>query len=100
MVMKLCHIVVFINLYLRRQTARDRWRGLVIQLLRRARLSDGVRLGALSSASPCRSGVRAKHGVDMVGLGEPGPTRSSKAERTGPGRKRSRQKLPHGAVVG
>ncbi|GBM57892.1 hypothetical protein AVEN_52403-1 [Araneus ventricosus] len=67
---------------------------------RRARLSDGVRLGVLSSASPCRSGVRAKHGVDMVGLGEPGLTRSPKAERTGPGRKRSRQKLPHGAVVG
>ncbi|GBN32722.1 hypothetical protein AVEN_162446-1 [Araneus ventricosus] len=67
---------------------------------RRARLSDGVRLGVLSSVSLCRSGVRAKHGVDMVGLGEPGPTRSSKAERTGPGRKRSRQKLPHGAVVG
>ncbi|GIX78051.1 hypothetical protein CEXT_75071, partial [Caerostris extrusa] len=35
----------------------------------------------------------------MVGLGEPGPTRSPKAERTGPGRKRSRQKLPHELCV-
>ncbi|GBO02362.1 hypothetical protein AVEN_93283-1 [Araneus ventricosus] len=34
-------------------------------------------------------GVRAKHGVDMVGLGDPGLTRSPKAEGTGPGRKRS-----------
>ncbi|CAL1302107.1 unnamed protein product [Larinioides sclopetarius] len=36
----------------------------------------------------------------MVGLGEPSVTKSSKAERNGPGRKRSRQKLPHGAVGG
>ncbi|CAN7941235.1 unnamed protein product [Ixodes pacificus] len=49
---------------------------------------------------PCRQGVRAKRGVDMAGPGEPGAARSPKEERTGPGRKRSRQKLPRPAVVG
>ncbi|GFS28678.1 hypothetical protein NPIL_560321 [Nephila pilipes] len=38
--------------------------------------------------------------VDMVFSEELGFTRSSNAERTCTGRKRSRQKLPHGAVVG
>ncbi|GFY69099.1 uncharacterized protein TNIN_223931 [Trichonephila inaurata madagascariensis] len=78
----------------------DRWRGLVIQLLWKSRLLDGVELGVLSPVAVCRTGVRSKHLVGMVGRREPCLTRSSKEERTSPGRKRSRQKFPRDVVVG
>ena len=61
---------------------------------------DGLRSGALRCAALCRSGVHAKPGVDMVGPAEARSTRLSKEGRTGPGRKRSRQKSPRWAVVG
>ena len=66
----------------------------------RLELVDGLRSGYLLVAALCRSGVRTKPGVDMVGLAEARPTRLSKEGRTGPGRKRSRQKFPRSAVVG
>ena len=61
---------------------------------------DGLRSGSLRCAALCRSGVRAKPGVNMVGLAEARTTRLSKEGRIGPGRKRSRQKSPRWAVVG
>ena len=61
---------------------------------------DGLRAGVLLQAYLCRLGVRTKHGVNMGTLGELRVTRLSKEKRTGPGWKHSRQKLPHGAVVG
>lgn len=76
------------------------WRASVIQLLGSrgwwitwdrehcSSLLYGDRASALSSASIC------------VGSAEARTTRSSKEGRTGPGRKRSRQKSPCGAVVG
>ena len=63
-------------------------------------LVDGLRAGALSSGDPCRSGVRAKQGINMVSPGEPRRTRLSKEGRTGPGWKHSRQKSPCSAVAG
>ncbi|KAK7901816.1 hypothetical protein WMY93_018585 [Mugilogobius chulae] len=42
----------------------------------------------------CKEGVRTKFGINMVLLGEPGTTRSSKEGCTSPGRKRSRSKPP------
>ena len=61
---------------------------------------DGLMAGFLLVAALCRSGVRAKPGVDMVCSGEPKPTRSAKESRTGPGWKHSRQKAPRWAVAG
>ena len=66
----------------------------------RRRLVDGLRSGFLPGVVLCRSGVRAKPGINMVSLGEPEVTRLSKEGRTGPGRKRSRQKSPCWAVAG
>ncbi|KAK7901712.1 hypothetical protein WMY93_018481 [Mugilogobius chulae] len=68
---------------------RVRWRAPVIQATGRLRLADRLSSGALSCSGLCRSGVRTKFGIDMVLLGEPGTTRSSKEGCTGPGRKRS-----------
>ena len=48
----------------------------------------------------CRSGVRAKFGVNMVNTEESEFSRLVKEERTGPGWKHSRQKLPRQTVVG
>lgn len=61
---------------------------------------DGLRPGDLHVTALCRSGVRAKPCVDMVTPAEVRVTRLSEEGCTGPGRKRSRQKFPHGAVVG
>ena len=66
----------------------------------RSGLEDGLRVGSLLVTALCRKGVHAKPGVDMVGSGEPRPTRLSKEGRTGPGWKHSRQKAPRQAVVG
>lgn len=63
-------------------------------------LMDGLSLGSLLVIVLCRSGVRAKLGINMVTLAEAGTTRLSKAGRIGPGRKRSKQKSPCPAVVG
>ena len=63
-------------------------------------LVDGVRSGYLSFIVLCRSGVRIKLGVNMVVSAEARATRLSKEGRTGPGRRRSRQKSPRQAVVG
>ncbi|GLD56106.1 homeodomain-interacting protein kinase 3-like protein [Lates japonicus] len=79
---------------------RVRWRAPVIQVTGRLRLADRLSSGALSCSGLCRSGVRTKFGIDMVLLGEPGTTRSSKEGCTGPGRKRSRSKPPCRSVVG
>ena len=61
---------------------------------------DGLRSGSLPGVVLCRSGVRAKPGINMVSLGELDVSRLSKEGRTGPGRKRSRQKSPCWAVAG
>ena len=79
---------------------RVQWRAPVIQVTGRLRLEDRLSSGALSCSGLCRSGVRAKFGIDMVLLGEPGNTRSSKEGCTGPGRRRSRSKPPCRSVVG
>ena len=79
---------------------RARWRAPVIQAAGRLRLLDRWSSGALGCSRLRRSGVRAKFGMDMVLLGEPGATRSSKEGCTGPGRKRSRSKPPCRSVVG
>ncbi|KAI3362606.1 hypothetical protein L3Q82_001696 [Scortum barcoo] len=63
---------------------RVRWRAPVIQATGRLRLADRLSSGALSCSGLCRSGVRTKFGIDMVLLGEPGTTRSSKEGCTGP----------------
>ena len=55
---------------------------------------DDLRSGSLPIGVLCRSGVRAKLGINMVTLGELGVSRLSKEGRIGPGRKRSRQKSP------
>ena len=61
---------------------------------------DGLRQGVLVYGGLCRSGVRTKRGINMVTSGEPRVSRLSKEGRTGPGRKRSRQKSPCRTVVG
>ena len=61
---------------------------------------NGLRAGFLGVVVPCRSGVRAKFGVNMVNTEESGFSRLVKEERTGPGWKHSRQKLPRQTVVG
>ena len=63
-------------------------------------LVDGMRAGILGAVDLCRSGVRAKLSVNMVNSGEPRFTRLNNEERTGPGWKHSRQKLPRPTVVG
>ena len=63
-------------------------------------LVNGLRVGTLLGVALCRSGVRTKLGVNMVKSAEVGFTRLSKERRIGPGRKRSRQKSSHPAVVG
>ncbi|KAK2922279.1 hypothetical protein Q8A73_001764 [Channa argus] len=80
--------------------SRVRWHAPVIQATGRLRLEDRWSSGALSCSGLCRAGVRTKFGIDMVLLGEPGTTRSSKEGCTGPGRKRSRSKPPCRSVVG
>ena len=54
----------------------------------------------LPGPSTCRSGVRAKLGVNMVALGEPGVSRLAEETRFGPGEKSSSSKCPRRAVVG
>lgn len=61
---------------------------------------DGLSLGSLLVMVLCRSGVRAKLGINMVTLAEARTTRLTKEGRTGPGRKRSKQKSSCLAVVG
>ena len=63
-------------------------------------VSKGLRLGLLSFAGLCRSGVHTKLRVNMVNCGEPSSTRLHKEERSGSGWKHSRQKFPHQKVVG
>ena len=63
-------------------------------------LLDGLRSGYLLVGALCRLGVHTKPGVNMVNLVEARITRLSNEGRNGPGRKRSRQKSPHSAVVG
>ena len=76
------------------------WRIPIIQVTGRLGSEDGLRLGALLVAHLCRSGVHTKPCVDMVSLAEVGVPRLTKEGRKGPGRKRSRQNSPRGAVVG
>ena len=57
-------------------------------------MADGLRVGSLLVTALCRLGVRAKPSVDMVGPGEPRPTRLYNEGRTGQGWKHSRQKAP------
>jgi hypothetical protein len=66
----------------------------------RLRWVDGLRSGPLRRVVLCRSGVRTKPGINMVGWEESRPARLSKEGRIGPGRERSRQKSPCRAVVG
>ena len=54
---------------------------------------NGLRAGFLGAAVLCRSGVRAKFGVNMVNTKESEFSRLVKEERTGPGWKHSMQKL-------
>ena len=63
-------------------------------------LLNGLRAGFLEVVVLCRSGVRAKFGVNMVNKEESEFSRLVKEERTGPGWKHSRQKLPRQTVVG
>ncbi|KAL7867329.1 hypothetical protein AOLI_G00151430 [Acnodon oligacanthus] len=57
---------------------RARWRAPVIQATGRLRLADRLSSGVLGCSGLCRSGVRAKFGIDMVILRELGTTRSPK----------------------
>jgi len=61
---------------------------------------NGLRAGFLGMVVLCRSGVRAKFGVNMVNTEESEFSRLVKEKRTGPGWKHSRQKLPRQTVVG
>ena len=61
---------------------------------------NGLRAGLLWVLVLCRSGVRAKFGVNMVNTEESEFSRLVKEKRTGPGWKHSRQKLPRQTVVG
>ena len=63
-------------------------------------LLNGLRAGFLGVVVLCRSGVRAKFGVNMVNTEESEFFRLVKEARTGPGWKHSRQKLPRQTVVG
>ena len=76
------------------------WRAPVIQLL--GSLNWWMVWGRdfLLSSAPCRSGVHAKSGIDMVMREESCISRLSKARRIGPGEKSSRQKSPCRTVVG
>ena len=76
------------------------WRAPVIPRLGGLSWLDGLRSGYLLVVALCRSGVRTKPGVNMVSPAEARLPRLSKEGRTGPGRKRSRQKSPRSAVVG
>ena len=60
---------------------------------------NGLRVGFLRVVVLCRSGVLAKFGVNMVNTDESEFSRLVKEERTGPGWKHSRQKLPRQTVV-
>ena len=61
---------------------------------------NGLKAGFLRVVVLCRSGVRAKFGVNMVNTEESEFSRLVKEKRTGPGWKHSRQKLPRQTVVG
>ena len=80
------------------------WPDVVARVCNPATLEAGIRnalrSGGLACNSLCRSGVHTKRGVNVVGTAEAKPTRFAKEECTGSGRKRSKQKLPRGAVVG
>ena len=60
---------------------------------------NGLRAGFLGVIVLCRSGVRAKFGVNMVSTEESEFFRLVKEERTGPGWKHSRLKLPRQTVA-
>ena len=60
----------------------------------------GLRSGFLGAVALYRSGVRTKFGVNMGSREESRLPRLVKEERTGPGWKHSRQKLPRQTVVG
>ncbi|KAF3708485.1 hypothetical protein EXN66_Car001659 [Channa argus] len=75
-------------------SSRVLWHAPVIQTTGRLRLEDRLTSGALSFSGLCRAGVRTKFGIDMVLLGKPGTTRSSKEGSTGPVQKWSRSKPP------
>ena len=61
---------------------------------------NDLRMGFLGLVVLCRSGVLAKFGVNMVNTEESEFSRLLKEERTGPGLKHSRQKLPRQTAVG
>ena len=61
---------------------------------------DSLRLGFLGAVAPCKSGVRAKFGVNMGSMEEFELSRLVKEKRTGPGWKHSRQKLLRRTIVG
>ena len=61
---------------------------------------NALRAGFLGVIVLCRLGVRAKFGVNMVNTEESEFCRLVKEERTGPGWKHNRQKLPRQTVVG
>ena len=61
---------------------------------------DSLRLGFLGVVVLCKSGVRAKFGVNMGSMEEFELSRLVKEERTGPGWKHSRQKLLRRTIVG
>ena len=61
---------------------------------RELEMVDGMRVGALLPAVLCRSGVRAKLGVNMVIMAEAVASRLSNERRFGPGPKGSSQKSP------
>ena len=58
-----------------------------------------LEVGVRGAVVLCRSGVHAKLCVSMGGMEESELSRLGKEERTGPGWKHSRQKLPRQAVV-
>ena len=68
--------------------------------IRRLGCLDGLRSGFQGAVVLCRSGVRAKFGVNMGSMEKSVLFRLVKEEHTGPGWKHSRQKLPRQTVVG
>ena len=62
-------------------------------------VSKGLKSGLIWFACLCRSGVRAKLGVNVVNFVELSFTRLHKEERAGSGWEHSRQKFPRQTVV-
>ena len=61
---------------------------------------NGLRAGFLGVVVLCRSGVRAKFGVNIVNTEKSEFSRLVEEEQTSPGWKHSRQKFPRQTVVG